>query len=93
MPMLDDFSRLNMEYTVMSKRKLTQFVQVGKVWGWDDPRMPTARGLLRRGVAVHALWEFVKVQGMSKVHSLFRATLPNPQVGFLRRLCLLGCNR
>jgi glutamyl-tRNA synthetase len=67
MPSLDDFSRLNMEYTVMSKRKLTQFVDDGKVWGWDDPRMPTTRGLMRRGVHVDALWEFVKVQGMSKV--------------------------
>eukprot|EP01012_Entosiphon_sulcatum_P048417 TRINITY_DN66895_c0_g1_i1.p1 TRINITY_DN66895_c0_g1~~TRINITY_DN66895_c0_g1_i1.p1 ORF type:complete len:567 (-),score=113.96 TRINITY_DN66895_c0_g1_i1:61-1761(-) len=69
-PMIDDFSRLNMEYTLMSKRKLTQFVEQGLVRGWDDPRMPTVRGLLRKGVTVEALQEFVKVQGMSKSNNV-----------------------
>lgn len=65
-PLLEDFSRLNMEYTVMSKRKLTALVEQGAVDGWDDPRFPTFRALVRRGLKVDALREFVKVQGMSK---------------------------
>lgn len=66
-PIIEDFSRLNMEYAVMSKRKLTRLVEDGVVDGWDDPRFPTVRALLRRGVLVDALKDFVKVQGMSKV--------------------------
>lgn len=65
-PLLEDFSRLNMEYSLMSKRKLTKCVETGVVDGWDDPRFPTVRALLRRGLKVDALKEFVKVQGMSK---------------------------
>ncbi len=65
-PLIEDFSRLNMEYAVMSKRKLTQLVENGVVDGWDDPRFPTVRALIRRGLTVEALREFVKVQGMSK---------------------------
>lgn len=65
-PQVEDFSRLNMEYSVMSKRKLTQLVDDKVVDGWDDPRFPTVRALLRRGLKVEALREFVKVQGMSK---------------------------
>ncbi|CCW68170.1 unnamed protein product, partial [Phytomonas sp. Hart1] len=65
-PIIEDFSRLNMEYTVMSKRKLTQLVNNGVVDGWDDPRFPTLRALLRRGMQVEALRRFVADQGMSK---------------------------
>ena len=65
-PIIEDFSRLNMEYSVMSKRKLTQLVETGVVDGWDDPRFPTVRALVRRGLSIDALREFVKVQGMSK---------------------------
>lgn len=65
-PVLEDFSRLNMEYAVMSKRKLTQLVDTGVVDGWDDPRFPTVRALVRRGLKIDALREFVKIQGMSK---------------------------
>jgi glutamyl-tRNA synthetase len=69
-PMIEDFSRLNMEYSLMSKRKLTQLVVEGAVDGWDDPRFPTVRGLIRRGLQIDALKEFVKVQGMSKAVNL-----------------------
>lgn len=65
-PIIEDYSRLNMEYCLMSKRKLTQLVDMKIVDGWDDPRMPTLRGLLRHGASIEAIYEFVKIQGMSK---------------------------
>ncbi|KAH8600667.1 tRNA synthetases class I, catalytic domain-containing protein [Bisporella sp. PMI_857] len=61
-----DFSRFNLIRTVLSKRKLTKIVDEGKVWGWDDPRMPTIRGILRRGMTVPALRKFILKQGPSK---------------------------
>eukprot|EP00009_Paramoeba_aestuarina_P006388 CAMPEP_0201519550 /NCGR_PEP_ID=MMETSP0161_2-20130828/10072_1 /ASSEMBLY_ACC=CAM_ASM_000251 /TAXON_ID=180227 /ORGANISM="Neoparamoeba aestuarina, Strain SoJaBio B1-5/56/2" /LENGTH=467 /DNA_ID=CAMNT_0047917615 /DNA_START=6 /DNA_END=1405 /DNA_ORIENTATION=+ len=66
-PQLGDYSRLNMEYTVMSKRKLTELVAHEIVSGWDDPRFPTVRALARKGLTTAALREFVEIQGMSKV--------------------------
>ncbi|XP_052567493.1 bifunctional glutamate/proline--tRNA ligase, partial [Culex pipiens pallens] len=65
-PYIWEYSRLNMTNTVLSKRKLTWFVEEGLVDGWDDPRFPTVRGILRRGMTVEGLKEFIIAQGSSK---------------------------
>ena len=64
-----EFARLNMTYTVMSKRKLRQLVEEGKVSGWDDPRMPTLSGLRRRGYTPAAIRNFSERIGVSKAAS------------------------
>lgn len=61
-----EFARLNLNYTVMSKRKLLQLVQEGHVRGWDDPRMPTISGLRRRGYTPESIREFAKRVGVAK---------------------------
>jgi len=65
-----EFSRLNLEYTVMSKRKLQQLVEDGLVSGWDDPRMPTISGLRRRGYTAASIRDFSDRIGISKVDSM-----------------------
>jgi glutaminyl-tRNA synthetase len=65
-----EFARLNLTYTLLSKRVLTQLVRDGHVAGWDDPRMPTIAGLKRRGVPPSAVREFVKRIGVAKANSV-----------------------
>ena len=68
-PQQIEFARLNLEYTVLSKRKLIQLVRDGHVAGWDDPRMPTLSGLRRRGVPPAALREFIRRIGVARADS------------------------
>ena len=64
-----EFARLNMTYTVMSKRKLRRLVEEGYVDGWDDPRMPTISGLRRRGVTPAAIDDFTERVGVARADS------------------------
>jgi glutaminyl-tRNA synthetase len=65
-----EFARLNLTYTILSKRVLTELVRGGHVHGWDDPRMPTLAGLRRRGVPPEAIRDFVKRIGVAKANSV-----------------------
>ncbi len=65
-PKQREFARLNLSYTIMSKRKLSELVESGLVSGWDDPRMPTISGLRRRGVPASAIIAFCEKVGVSK---------------------------
>ena len=65
-PQQIEFARLNLNYTVMSKRKLLQLVQLGHVSGWDDPRMPTISGLRRRGYTPESIRDFCQRIGIAK---------------------------
>jgi glutaminyl-tRNA synthetase len=70
-----EFARLNMSFTVLSKRVLTELVRGGHVSGWDDPRMPTLAGLRRRGVPPEAIRDFVKRIGVAKANSVVDAAM------------------
>ena len=70
-----EFARLNISYTVLSKRVLTELVRRGHVAGWDDPRMPTLAAQRRRGVPPAALREFVRRVGMARAYSIVDVAL------------------
>ncbi|GHU57428.1 glutamine--tRNA ligase [Clostridia bacterium] len=70
LPVQREFARLNLTYTVMSKRYLRKLVEEGYVDGWDDPRMPTLSGLRRRGYTASSILEFVRRAGVSKGYSI-----------------------
>ena len=74
-PQQIEFARLNLSYTVLSKRKLLQLVQDGSVDGWDDPRMPTISGLRRRGYTPEAIREFCNHIGVAKANSIIDIAL------------------
>ena len=90
-----EFSRLNLSYTVLSKRRLTQLVQDGHVSGWDDPRMPTLAGLRRRGLPAAALRDFASRIGVTKSDSVVEMALldhcvrDNLNKSALRRMAVL----
>jgi len=70
-----EFARLNLTYTVMSKRKLLELVKDGHVNGWDDPRMPTISGLRRRGYTPDSIRNFSEKIGVTKVNGMIDVTL------------------
>lgn len=74
-PKQREFNRLNLNYTVMSKRKMLQLVQEGLVAGWDDPRMPTICGLRRRGYTPESIRNFVDKIGYTKVEGTIDVSL------------------
>ncbi len=74
-PKQREFSRLNLSYTIMSKRKLLKLVEEGVVNGWDDPRMPTISGLRRRGYTPASIRNFIETVGVSKRENVIDVSL------------------
>ncbi len=74
-PKQREFARLNLSYTIMSKRKMVFLVEQGHVSGWDDPRMPTISGLRRRGYTPESIRAFVEKVGVAKRENLIEASL------------------
>ncbi|MBL4605697.1 MAG: glutamine--tRNA ligase, partial [Flavobacteriaceae bacterium] len=74
-PKQREFSRLNLSYTIMSKRKLLTLVEDGVVNGWDDPRMPTISGLRRRGYTPASIRNFIETVGVSKRENVIDVAL------------------
>ncbi len=74
-PQQIEFNRLNLTYTVMSKRKLIQLVEEKKVSGWDDPRMPTLSGMRRRGYTPASIKEFINRAGLTKREQIIDVSL------------------
>ena len=74
-PQQIEFARLNLNYTVMSKRKMLQLVEEGQVDGWDDPRMPTLSGMRRRGYTPNAIRSFCERVGLAKRENIIEMEL------------------
>ena len=74
-PKQREFARLNLSYTIMSKRKLLQLVEENVVKGWDDPRMPTISGLRRRGYTSNAIKKFIEAVGVAKRENVIDVSL------------------
>ena len=74
-PKQREFARMNLSYTVTSKRKLSELIEEGHVNGWDDPRMPTISGLRRRGYTAVALRNFVDAAGVAKRENIIDMSL------------------
>jgi len=74
-PHQTEFARLNLSYTVISKRVLIELVEKGKVTGWDDPRMPTIAGMRRRGYTPEAIRNFCSEIGVAKNDNLINMAL------------------
>ncbi|WP_412559585.1 glutamine--tRNA ligase/YqeY domain fusion protein [Winogradskyella sp. MIT101101] len=74
-PKQREFARLNLSYTIMSKRKLLRLVEEGLVSGWDDPRMPTISGLRRRGYTPSSIREFIKKVGVARRENVIDVSL------------------
>jgi len=74
-PQQIEFARLNLSYTVLSKRRLLQLVEERRVWGWDDPRMPTLSGLRRRGLPPESIRRFCERIGVAKRDSIVDVAL------------------
>jgi len=91
-----EFSRLNLSYTVMSKRKLLQLVEEGYVNGWDDPRLPTISGMRRRGYQPSSIRSFCARVGITKVNSVTDMSILESEVrdelnqSALRRMAVLN---
>lgn len=79
-PQQIEFSRLNVNYTVTSKRKLKKLVDAKLVGGWDDPRMPTIRGMRRRGYTPQALQNFAERTGMSKKETIIDLSILEEEI-------------
>lgn len=75
LPKQREFARLNLSYTIMSKRKLLKLVEDGIVRGWDDPRMPTISGLRRRGYTPNSIKKFVETVGVAKRDNIIDVSL------------------
>ena len=74
-PQQIEFARLNLSYTIVSKRKLLKLIQEGHVDGWDDPRMPTLSALRRRGYTPRSIRNFADQVGVAKMHSIIDVTV------------------
>jgi glutaminyl-tRNA synthetase len=91
-----EFARLELDYTVLSKRKLLRLVNEGHVTGWDDPRMPTIAGLRRRGVRPEAIRAFAEVIGVARkdarveIATFEHAVRNDLNMEVPRRLCVLN---